>query len=236
MKIKKTCSVIAVIASLSAASAFADKGQTSQDVKGGLTFLSAAVAGGIAGGPIGFVLGGLGGAYWAEQGQAKFEQEQLLETSKARLEASTMSLNSLEKTLEKQDIEIAQLEKMISEKMQFQMYFKTGQASLTSTDETQIQALADFLAENSYMHVAIDGHADPRGDSSYNIELSTDRAQTVANILKEAGISDYRMDVTGHGANFSSSSLSSLEDYAEQRRVNIQVFPSKESGRLAGVK
>jgi outer membrane protein OmpA-like peptidoglycan-associated protein len=98
-----------------------------------------------------------------------------------------------------------------------------------------VEALADFLSENDYMHVTIDGHADPRGDSKYNIELSESRAESVAQILKEAGIEDYRLQTKGHGANFSSSALNSIDDYAQQRRVKIQVFPSKGSAGLASI-
>lgn len=220
--------LVSLLATAASPHVLADKRQSLQDAKGGLTFFSAAIAGGIAGGPIGFILGGLGGAYWAEQGQQKLDQE-------TQLERSHMNVSKLEKSVDDQSLEIAKLEAMIAEKMQFQMYFKTGDAQLTQSDETQVEALADFLAENDYMHVTIDGHADPRGEANYNITLSESRAESVAKILKEAGIEDYRLQVKGHGARFSSAALSSVEEYAEQRRVKIQVFPSKGSAGLASL-
>lgn len=231
MKRKKTAYItkaltVTALTALISAPALADKKQALQDAKSGATFLTAALAGGIAGGPIGFILGGLGGAYWAEQGQKALEQERELQSSYA-------NLSILEQTMNQQDLEISRLEEMIEAKMQFQMYFKTGDTALTSTDETQLEALADFLTDNDYMHVSIDGHADPRGDQTYNLELSKDRAESVAQILQAAGIPDYRLQIKGHGASFSNTSLESIEEYAQQRRVKIQVFPSKASANLA---
>jgi len=228
MNIKKAGSIVAITTTLMSSAAFADKRQSLQDAKGGATFLTAAIAGGVAGGPVGFILGALGGAYWAEQGQQKLDQE-------IHLETSHMSVSKLEQAVDHQNLEISKLEKMIAEKMQFQMYFKTGESELTQTDKTQIEALADFLSENDYMHVTIDGHADPRGENQYNIALSENRADSVAQILKQAGIPDFRLEVKGHGANFSSASLESLDEYSQQRRVKIQVFPSKGSSSLASV-
>jgi len=228
MKRLKTITAISLTTVLASPLAFADKKQTIQDAKSGATFFTAAIAGGVAGGPIGFILGGLGGAYLADQGQQKLEQE-------IQLELANMNTSQLEMLLDEQNLEIGQLEAMIAEKMQFQMYFKTGQAALNKNDETQLQALADFLKENDYMHITIDGHADPRGEPEYNLTLSETRADAVARILKENGIEDYRMHLKGHGSSFSNAALGSIDEYAQERRVNIQVFPSKDSANLANI-
>jgi len=206
----KTTLALCIATTLASPMAFADRKQNLQDAKSGATFLGSAIVGGIAGGPVGFILGAIGGAYFAEQGQQKLEQG-------IQLEQVAMNASQLEMHIDKQSLEISKLEEMISEKMRFQMYFTTGQHTLKQNDETQLQALADFLKENDYMHITIDGHADPRGDTDYNIDLS------------------YRMHLKGHGASFSNAALGSIEEYAQERRVNIQVFPSKDSADLAVV-
>jgi len=225
MKLKQA-GIAFALSTLVASGAYADKRQNIQAAKGGATFFGGAIAGAVIGGPIGFILGGLGGGLLAEENQERFEHS-------LALEQTEREMMTLEQHVDEQEFEISKLEKMISEKMNFQMYFKPGKDELTDEDQEQIRALADFLSENDYMHVNIDGHADPRGTDEYNAVLSTERAKAVASILKEHGIETDRLTVKGHGSRFSSNTLSTLEEYALQRKVNVQVFSSKGGADLA---
>lgn len=222
----KQAAIALTLSSIAATSAHAGKRENIQAAKGGATFLGGAIAGAVIGGPVGMLIGGIGGGLLAEEGQEKLEQS-------IALEQKEQEMKVLELQVDEQDFEISKLEKMISEKMRFQMYFGTGEDELATEDQEQLRALADFLIENDYMHVSIDGHADPRGTDEYNAVLSTERAKAVASILEEAGISVERLTVKGHGSRFSSSTIVSLDEYARQRKVNVQVFSSKGGAELA---
>jgi outer membrane protein OmpA-like peptidoglycan-associated protein len=215
-----------VLTSFIATGAQADNRQSIQAAKGGATFIGGAVAGAMIGGPIGMILGGIGGGLLAEEGQDKLEQTIVLEQTE-------VEMNMLEQQVDDQEFEIKKLEKMIAEKMRFQMYFKTGEDELAIEDQEQIRALADFLNENDYMHVSIDGHTDPRGTDEYNAVLSNERAKSVATILEENGIDASRLSVKGHGSSFANTNMTSVEEFASQRKVNVQVFSSKGSASLA---
>lgn len=221
----KTVSALALSISLLSSAAYADKRTKVQEVKSGATFAAATVVGAVAGGPIGMVLGAIGGMYLGEQGKKQVEQE-------IELEASTMALTQFEQQIDQQEIEIGSLEKMIEEKMQFQMHFKTGDDKLSKEDSEQIRALSDFMKDNEYMHVAVDGHTDPRGTDEYNNVLSHERAKAVAAILEQNGIDPARISTRGHGSSFSKNATSA-DDYAQLRKVKVQVFSSKGGANLA---
>ena len=71
--------------------------------------------------------------------------------------------------------------------------------------------------------------------NEYNLTLSEARAISVAEILQENGIETYRINTKGHGSTFSNAALGSLDDYAEERKVKIQVFSSKSGADLAKI-
>ncbi len=201
-----------------------DKRIKHQEVKSGLTFMTGTILGTIAGGPVGFILGAAGGAYLAEQGKQNVERE-------LALEETNSIMTQLEHSLSTQELEIAQLEQMIQEKMQLQLYFDTGVDTLSDEDSAQLEALSDFLQDNDYMHITIDGHADARGSDEYNEVLSKERAANVAERLKNQGIAMERMSTQGHGARFARGSDET--GYAEDRKVKVEVFSSKGSANLA---
>lgn len=228
MRHQKLTSTLTLLIGLSASSAFADKKEAIQGARSSGTFFGGAAIGAAAGGPIGFFIGGVTGALLGEHFNKHDEKT-------AALKESHMNLSIMNEEIETQALEIAHLEKMIAEKMQFQMYFETGKDELASDDIEQLKALSDFLNENTYMHVAIDGHADPRGTDPYNQILSEYRAHSVAEVLVENGVETDRISTQGHGTDFSDGLTTDTTQYARERKVKVQVFSSKGGADLAGV-
>lgn len=217
---------MALTSSLIAAPVLAEKRERIQEAKNGITFAATTILGGIAGGPVGFMLGALGGAYLGEQGKNAVERQ-------IHLEEQKMTLSQLEEQVSEQDLEITKLEHMLEKKMQFQMYFKTGEDMLSEEDAKQIDVISDFMIENNHMEVSVEGFADPRGSDEYNNVLSRERAASVAKILSENGVPGYRIHTQGYGSNFSSGLTGELDDYAKERKVRIQIFNANERKGLA---
>lgn len=228
MKLNKKAIAVTISALIATSPAFAGKRENVQAAKSGILFTTAGILGGIAAGPAGLFLGAIAGAHLGEQGKKSLATE-------IALEEKVMTLNTLEEEINLRELEIANLEKMIDEKMQLQLYFKTGEDALSSTDEESVRALSDFLNENNYMHVSIDGHADPRGTDEYNNVLSNERALSVAEVLKESGIEETRITAKGHGSSFSTSISGNLDEYAKERKVKIEVHSSKDSASYASI-
>jgi len=81
------------------------------------------------------------------------------------------------------------------------------------------QSLGDSLT------LRLDGHADASGPDAYNEQLSLHRAQAVADILvKEAGLSEDRLQVRGFGKRLPVLDNKTREGRAENRRVAIVVL------------
>ena len=224
----KKLTIVALTTAIASQTAFADSRVKKQEVKGGLTFAGATIVGGMAGGPIGAFIGAITGAYFGEHGRKSVENE-------IALEETYMALSDFEQQIDHQYNEISSLEKMIAEKMKFQMHFKTGEQSVSLDDMERIQVLSDFLSENDYMHVTIDGHADIRGDDESNKTLSEARANAVADVLTSSGVDAERITTKGHGSNFANNTPANSDDYALDRKVKIQIFPSKGGANLAFV-
>lgn len=78
-------------------------------------------------------------------------------------------------------------------------FFETNKTELKDTAPERIQQLASFMKDNEETIITLSGFADPRGPETYNVELSKSRAQKVAEKLKDAGIEQSRIKVTGEG-------------------------------------
>jgi outer membrane protein OmpA-like peptidoglycan-associated protein len=76
------------------------------------------------------------------------------------------------------------------------------------------------------IRVQLDGFADERGDSQYNLELSEKRVEFVRNQLISAGIHPSRIRVAAHGE--SPAQDASVDSFALERRVSLRLFISPE--------
>ncbi|HEY0287390.1 MAG TPA: OmpA family protein [Pseudomonas sp.] len=111
------------------------------------------------------------------------------------------------------------------------MLFDTGRAELKSSANRTVLKVVQFLQLNPKRVVRIEGYTDSTGDSQDNLQLSKDRAQSVADVLSDLGIEDERIQVLGYGDQYAVDVNTSERGRAQNRRVEI-VF-SDEKGRLS---
>ena len=102
--------------------------------------------------------------------------------------------------------------------------FETGRASLMAGAKRSMHKLVDFLAENGERKVLIEGHTDNVGSSTYNIDLSLRRAESVANLLKERGIDASRIVTKGYGEQYPITGNNSAIGKQKNRRVEIVIL------------
>lgn len=201
---------------------------TVTEVKQGVAFSGGAIAGLATAGPVGFLLGALGGYYLGEE----LEKADALPTTEQALSNSRAELAALNSELRSRDSQVVYLESELNSlvaaneatRLEFQLLFRTGEDDLQEEDETRIDMLADYLQRNPHLNVRLDGHADPRGSDEYNNVLAKFRALSVANALYVKGIEEDRIQVYYHGAAESEATLGDYEAYARDRRVNVEVF------------
>lgn len=79
------------------------------------------------------------------------------------------------------------------------IYFETASARITNSSIENLKEMLEILKNYPELHVEIKAHADSRGSSDYNLELSQRRAQSVVNFLSAKGIETYRLKAKGYG-------------------------------------
>jgi outer membrane protein OmpA-like peptidoglycan-associated protein len=85
------------------------------------------------------------------------------------------------------------------------------------------------------LQVKLDGYADPRGDADYNLSLSQQRVDSVAQALVAAGIEPSRIETFYHGAHASTASSGDYDAYALERKVRIQLLGAENAARISYV-
>jgi len=101
------------------------------------------------------------------------------------------------------------------------LYFAFDSTALVPEAERWVAYDADCLKEQGAKSVVLEGHADVRGDASYNQDLSERRAQAVKDALGERGVT---VDVAVRGQGTSDPVLKGTteHDYAYNRRVELK--------------
>ena len=110
------------------------------------------------------------------------------------------------------------------------MHFRTRDSSLEAADHDQLRQLGAVLAERTDRVVFVTGYADARGAAGYNFELSTARAEAVADAMVEGGLARGQVVVVGAGAPGNSDCLRDNDRCALERRVTVRMVTSGDAG------
>lgn len=205
-----------ILASAISLNAHAARTPNQQAALEGATFTGLTIAGTVAAGPIGFLVGALSGAFLADQSRQANQNE-------LALQRATEDQVKLQALLQDERARAGELEELATATMTFQILFASGDDTLSELDLQRVKQLADHLRAHPELRVTLDGHADPRGTDEYNNVLSQERAKAVKEALENSGIESNRITYTGHGNRFSSAAKGDFEAYRQERRVDITV-------------
>lgn len=232
--------IVAVATSFPATAASASK-QESAGVGAGV------VIGALAGGPAGAIIGAAIGAKVGDTMHNKASTINTLSGSLdesrsdiAILEADIRALNgdidSLSAELEHfQQIDRPQLVNLMQAGIEMDLLFRTDEYVLADTTGGRLAELASAVAQMRDIRVQLDGFADERGDSEYNLKLSEKRVNFVRDQLVAAGINPSQIRVSAHGE--APAQDESVDSYALERRVALKIFIDSDSSQsLASAK
>jgi len=104
------------------------------------------------------------------------------------------------------------------------IFFDFDLASLRTESIGELNRVLEILEDNSSMVVEIAGHTDSIGTGAYNIKLSRERAQSVAEWLIENGIDRSRLKVEGYGESQPIADNATEEGMQQNRRVVFEVL------------
>jgi outer membrane protein OmpA-like peptidoglycan-associated protein len=225
---------------LMASTAFAS-GETERWGKAGVG--AGAAAGAIVGGPPGAIIGaGLGGFLGGTMGRARTVPDLEADLEIARSDAEDLR-DSLQRTrsalqaaradLSDRETRIAELERsrQATAGLETQMLFKTGSSELDVAAAERLDRLATTLRGDPDLDVRLDGHADARGETEFNLGLSEDRASAVSRALVDRGIEQGRISIHAHGAERARAEQGDLDAHAFDRRVIIRL--QRDSGETS---
>jgi outer membrane protein OmpA-like peptidoglycan-associated protein len=205
-------------------------------------FVTGAVIGGFAAGPVGAVIGaGLGtwlgnrvhrageatqaeatvAGLQTDKSELQTEKSALLNEKTALTEANrNLSARLDDLTQKVQTVQSAKQDASeVLDGLQGDVLFRTGSAEITPEIAHQIQVLAQAVAKSPELKVRVDGYADPRGSVDTNLKLSEDRANAVRDLFLAAGINDEVLEVNAYGK--SQSVAADNDGYALERRVRL---------------
>ena len=99
--------------------------------------------------------------------------------------------------------------------------FETDRSELKPGAQRNLDKLVAALSQHSETTVAIEGHTDSTGSSSYNLDLSERRARSVETYLTSNGIDRSRLTSRGLGEDYPVASNDSNAGRQQNRRVEI---------------
>ncbi len=125
-----------------------------------------------------------------------------------------------------QDIIVTNTDNYVKITFREKMMFPTNSAKLTPSARLKIQKLVGILRNYPSTIVQVVGHTDNRGSHTYNQKLSERRAETVARIIKSAGVPN---EVYKKGCSYDKPVVpnTSEENMSLNRRVEIFLYPDK---------
>jgi outer membrane protein OmpA-like peptidoglycan-associated protein len=106
-----------------------------------------------------------------------------------------------------------------------EVLFAYDSANLSPRAYDAIASIAEDVRHRPHWLVAVDGYTDTVGSQDYNIPLSRDRAQAVADALVHNGVDKHRISAQGFGKTHLAVPTGDNVRERRNRRVVIRLFP-----------
>lgn len=138
--------------------------------------------------------------------------------AKARAEAEAKAKVEAEAKAEPATKEAVRLE---------DIHFDYDMYEIKGNDKEILSALADLLLKNKDASLLLEGHADERGNSAYNLALGERRAHSAREYLVTLGVSAARISTTSYGQEKPVCSEPNEDCWWKNRRVHFVVQEQK---------
>lgn len=102
--------------------------------------------------------------------------------------------------------------------------FETGKATIRRSSLPVLDEAVRVLTEHPSVRIEIAGHTDDTGTPERNLELSRQRAASVASYLEGMGVAADRMTVVGHGQDRPIANNATKDGRAENRRIEFRIL------------
>ncbi len=102
------------------------------------------------------------------------------------------------------------------------VHFDFDKYSIKDSDIDILKADAKWLKDNPRIAVRIEGHADERGETEYNMALGEKRAMSVKRYIESLGVSGKRLSIISYGEEDPVDAGHNEEAWAKNRRAEFE--------------
>ncbi len=113
------------------------------------------------------------------------------------------------------------------------LLFDVDKAGLKPASQTNLANLATILAKYDDTEILLEGHTDATGSEEHNLDLSRERAQSVANYLAGQGVMETRFVIMGYGEMQPVASNDTVEGRKQNRRVEVAIYANDKLKKAA---
>ena len=103
------------------------------------------------------------------------------------------------------------------------VFFNFDSYALLAKSKSELDRMVKVMKDNPAIQVSIIGHTDNIGTEPYNLGLSKRRAKSVVEYLIANGIDEARLSYEGKGELYPAVPNTSVENRAQNRRVNFKI-------------
>lgn len=191
---------------------------------------SGMVAGTIIAGPLGGIIAGMFGLFIADD----VVDERQLKLASADIDSKDKQLADMQKQIaqvkQHSQLQLVSMDSAIDkvvQEVEGNIQFRTGSYVIEEHYKPQLNLLADSLRSNGNLQVSLSGHADRRGDPSFNQALSEQRVISVKNYLLSRKVAENQIIGVSYGENVPVSNEQNPESDFFDRRVMLQLKEAK---------
>jgi len=98
------------------------------------------------------------------------------------------------------------------------VFFDYDMSEIRDDAQASLRAKVDILRASPQVQIRIEGHADERGSTEYNMALGNRRAEAVRQFLSGFGLAENRFEIVSFGEGRPLQQGSSESDWARNRR------------------
>lgn len=111
--------------------------------------------------------------------------------------------------------------------------FEVAQSDLQDEAKTNLGNLSAILQKYADTDILIEGHTDADGSEDYNLTLSRNRANAVANHLSGLGVDATRFTIMGYGETQPIADNGTVEGKRQNRRVELAIMANDKLKKVA---
>lgn len=144
--------------------------------------------------------------------------------AKTKAEAEAKAKAEAEAKAKEEAAAKAQMEAKAKEEFRLEdIHFDFDLYEIKRGDKDILSTLAQWLLKNKETRLLIEGHADERGNSAYNLALGERRAYSAKEYLVTLGVSAVRISTTSYGQEKPICSESNEDCWSKNRRAHFVV-------------